>query len=153
MHDNGAAVKLQPDHRLVFKADWEDGVERLRGACACPRVGGHRVPKGARLAANGQRRGHAAAQYRQGETAAARAREGGAESARRQAAVSLKFLRRVGKLRITISAGRHAAMQPRINIACQFIAWVVFRMRFDTKPPQYSACNHKAALKGANSER
>jgi transcription-repair coupling factor (superfamily II helicase) len=31
MHDNGAAVKLQPDHRLVFRADWEDGVERLKG--------------------------------------------------------------------------------------------------------------------------
>jgi hypothetical protein len=24
-------VKLQPDHKLVFKADWEDGVEQLRG--------------------------------------------------------------------------------------------------------------------------
>ena len=31
MHDNGAAVKLQPDHKLVFKADWEDGVEQLEG--------------------------------------------------------------------------------------------------------------------------
>ncbi|MGA7325454.1 MAG: transcription-repair coupling factor [Rhodomicrobium sp.] len=34
MHDNGAAVKLQPDHKLVFKADWEDGVERLKGTRA-----------------------------------------------------------------------------------------------------------------------
>jgi transcription-repair coupling factor (superfamily II helicase) len=31
MHDNGTAVKLQPDHKLVFKADWDDGVEQLRG--------------------------------------------------------------------------------------------------------------------------
>jgi transcription-repair coupling factor (superfamily II helicase) len=30
MHDNGTAVKLQPDHKLVFRAEWEDGVERLR---------------------------------------------------------------------------------------------------------------------------
>ncbi len=37
MHDNGAAVKLQPDHKLVFKADWEDGVERLRGTRALVR--------------------------------------------------------------------------------------------------------------------
>jgi transcription-repair coupling factor (superfamily II helicase) len=25
MHDNGAAVKLQPDHKLVYRAEWEDG--------------------------------------------------------------------------------------------------------------------------------
>jgi len=37
MHDNGAAVKLQPDHKLVFKADWEDGVEQLRGTRALMR--------------------------------------------------------------------------------------------------------------------
>ena len=37
MHDQGANVKLQPDHRLVFKADWEDGVERLKGARALAR--------------------------------------------------------------------------------------------------------------------
>ena len=37
MHDNGAAVKLQPDHKLVFKADWEDGVEQLRGTRALVR--------------------------------------------------------------------------------------------------------------------
>ena len=37
MHDNGAAVKLQPDHKLVFKAEWEEGVERLRGARALVR--------------------------------------------------------------------------------------------------------------------
>jgi transcription-repair coupling factor (superfamily II helicase) len=37
MHDNGAAVKLQPDHKLVFRAEWEDGVERLRGARALVR--------------------------------------------------------------------------------------------------------------------
>ena len=32
MHEQGANVKLQPDHKLVFKADWDDGVERLKGA-------------------------------------------------------------------------------------------------------------------------
>ncbi len=37
MHDKGAAVKLQPDHKLVFKADWEDGVERLKGTRALVR--------------------------------------------------------------------------------------------------------------------
>ena len=37
MHDNGAAVKLQPDHKLVFKADWEDGVEQLSGTRALMR--------------------------------------------------------------------------------------------------------------------
>ena len=37
MYDYGAAVKLQPDHKLVFKAEWEDGVERLRGARALVR--------------------------------------------------------------------------------------------------------------------
>ncbi len=37
MHDNGAAVKLQPDHKLVFKADWDDGVEQLRGTRALVR--------------------------------------------------------------------------------------------------------------------
>ncbi len=37
MHDNGAAVKLQPDHKLVFRAEWEEGVERLRGARALVR--------------------------------------------------------------------------------------------------------------------
>jgi transcription-repair coupling factor (superfamily II helicase) len=37
MHDNGAAVKLQPDHKLVYRAEWEDGVERLRGARALVR--------------------------------------------------------------------------------------------------------------------
>jgi transcription-repair coupling factor (superfamily II helicase) len=37
MHDNGAAVKLQPDHKLVFRAEWEDGVERLKGARALVR--------------------------------------------------------------------------------------------------------------------
>ena len=37
MHDHGAAVKLQPDHKLVFRAEWEDGVERLRGARALVR--------------------------------------------------------------------------------------------------------------------
>ncbi|MGB7915554.1 MAG: TRCF domain-containing protein, partial [Rhodomicrobium sp.] len=37
MHDNGAAVKLQPDHKLVFKADWEDGIEQLRGTRALVR--------------------------------------------------------------------------------------------------------------------
>ncbi len=37
MHDHGAAVKLQPDHKLVFRADWEEGVERLRGARALVR--------------------------------------------------------------------------------------------------------------------
>ncbi|HZV21170.1 MAG TPA: transcription-repair coupling factor, partial [Hyphomicrobiales bacterium] len=34
MHDLGAAVKLQPDHKLVFKADWEDDAERLKGTRA-----------------------------------------------------------------------------------------------------------------------
>ncbi len=34
MYDYGAAVKLQPDHKLVFKAEWEDGLERLRGTRA-----------------------------------------------------------------------------------------------------------------------
>ena len=28
----GAGVKLQPDHKLVYRAEWDDGVERLRGA-------------------------------------------------------------------------------------------------------------------------
>ena len=37
MHDNGASVKLQPDHKLVFRAEWEDGVERLKGARALVR--------------------------------------------------------------------------------------------------------------------
>ncbi|MGO9459510.1 MAG: transcription-repair coupling factor [Rhodomicrobium sp.] len=37
MHDNGSAVKLQPDHKLVFKAEWDEGVERLRGARALVR--------------------------------------------------------------------------------------------------------------------
>jgi transcription-repair coupling factor (superfamily II helicase) len=37
MHDNGAAVKLQPDHKLVYKAEWEDGAERLRGTRALAR--------------------------------------------------------------------------------------------------------------------
>jgi transcription-repair coupling factor (superfamily II helicase) len=37
MHDNGVGVKLQPDHKLVFKADWEDGVEQLRGTRALVR--------------------------------------------------------------------------------------------------------------------
>ncbi len=37
MHDHGAAVKLQPDHKLVFKAEWEEGIERLRGARALVR--------------------------------------------------------------------------------------------------------------------
>jgi transcription-repair coupling factor (superfamily II helicase) len=37
MHDNGAGVKLQPDHKLVYRAEWEDGVERLRGARALVR--------------------------------------------------------------------------------------------------------------------
>jgi transcription-repair coupling factor (superfamily II helicase) len=37
MHDKGAAVKLQPDHKLVFRADWEDGVERLKGTRALVR--------------------------------------------------------------------------------------------------------------------
>ena len=37
MHDNGSAVRLQPDHKLVFKAEWGDGVERLRGARALVR--------------------------------------------------------------------------------------------------------------------
>ncbi len=32
MHDHGVGVKLQPDHKLVYRAEWEDGVERLRGA-------------------------------------------------------------------------------------------------------------------------
>jgi transcription-repair coupling factor (superfamily II helicase) len=37
MHEHGSDVKLQPDHKLVFKADWEDGVERLRGTRALVR--------------------------------------------------------------------------------------------------------------------
>jgi transcription-repair coupling factor (superfamily II helicase) len=37
MYDNGAAVKLQPDHKLVYKAEWEEGVERLKGARALVR--------------------------------------------------------------------------------------------------------------------
>jgi transcription-repair coupling factor (superfamily II helicase) len=37
LHDNAAAAKLQPDHKLVVKAAWEDGVERLRGARALVR--------------------------------------------------------------------------------------------------------------------
>ena len=37
MHDNGAAVKLQPDHKLVFRAEWDDGVEQLRGTRALVR--------------------------------------------------------------------------------------------------------------------
>jgi transcription-repair coupling factor (superfamily II helicase) len=37
MHEQGANVKLQPDHRLVFKADWEDGLERLKGTRALVR--------------------------------------------------------------------------------------------------------------------
>ncbi len=32
MHDHGVGVKLQPDHKLVYRAEWDDGVERLRGA-------------------------------------------------------------------------------------------------------------------------
>ena len=48
MYDYGAAVKLQPDHKLVFKAEWEDGVERLRGARALVReladVAGRKEP-------------------------------------------------------------------------------------------------------------
>ena len=31
MHEQGANVKLQPDQKLVFRADWADGVERLKG--------------------------------------------------------------------------------------------------------------------------
>ena len=31
MHIHGGNVKLQPDHKLVFKAEWDDGVERLKG--------------------------------------------------------------------------------------------------------------------------
>jgi len=37
MHDHGAAVKLQADHKLVFRAGWDDGVERLRGTRALVR--------------------------------------------------------------------------------------------------------------------
>jgi transcription-repair coupling factor (superfamily II helicase) len=37
MHKHGAATKLQPDHKLVFKADWDDGVERLKGTRALVR--------------------------------------------------------------------------------------------------------------------
>ncbi|MGO9483381.1 MAG: transcription-repair coupling factor [Rhodomicrobium sp.] len=37
MYDNGAAVKLQADHKLVFRAEWEEGLERLRGARALVR--------------------------------------------------------------------------------------------------------------------
>jgi transcription-repair coupling factor (superfamily II helicase) len=45
MHDHGAAVKLQPDHRLVFRAEWEDGVERLKGARALVRDLAHIAEK------------------------------------------------------------------------------------------------------------
>ena len=41
MHENGAAVKLQPDHKLVFRAGWEDGIERLKGARALVRELAH----------------------------------------------------------------------------------------------------------------
>ncbi len=48
MHGYGAAVKLQPDHKLVFRAEWDDGVERLRGTRALVReladVAGHKEP-------------------------------------------------------------------------------------------------------------
>jgi transcription-repair coupling factor (superfamily II helicase) len=37
MHQHGSNVKLQPDQKLVFRADWEDGIERLRGARALAR--------------------------------------------------------------------------------------------------------------------
>ncbi len=37
MHDHGAAVKLQPDHKLVFRAEWDEGVERLKGTRALVR--------------------------------------------------------------------------------------------------------------------
>jgi len=37
MHEQGSNVKLQPDHKLVFRADWEDGVERLKGTRALAR--------------------------------------------------------------------------------------------------------------------
>jgi transcription-repair coupling factor (superfamily II helicase) len=37
MHEHGANVKLQPDHKLVFKADWDEGIERLKGARALVR--------------------------------------------------------------------------------------------------------------------
>ena len=73
MHDNGAAVKLQPDHKLVFRAEWDDGVERLRGARALVReladVAEHKEPA---LPQTVSGRGHAAAQYRQAEAAGAR---------------------------------------------------------------------------------
>ncbi len=49
MYDNGAAVKLQPDHKLVFRAEWNEGVERLRGARALVReladVAEHKEPR------------------------------------------------------------------------------------------------------------
>ena len=48
MHDHGATVKLQPDHKLVFRAEWDEGVERLRGARALVReladVAEHKEP-------------------------------------------------------------------------------------------------------------
>jgi transcription-repair coupling factor (superfamily II helicase) len=37
MYDHGSSVKLQPDHKLVFKAGWEEGAERLKGARALVR--------------------------------------------------------------------------------------------------------------------
>jgi transcription-repair coupling factor (superfamily II helicase) len=37
MHQQGANVKMQPDQKLVVRADWEDGVERLRGTRALAR--------------------------------------------------------------------------------------------------------------------
>jgi transcription-repair coupling factor (superfamily II helicase) len=37
MHEHGANVKLQPDHKLVFKADWDEGIERLKGTRALVR--------------------------------------------------------------------------------------------------------------------
>ena len=70
MHDNGTAVKLQPDHKLVFRAEWDDGVERLRGTRALVReladVAEHKEPA---LPQTARRRGHAAPQYRQAEAA------------------------------------------------------------------------------------
>ena len=75
MHDNGAAVKLQPDHKLVFRAEWDDGVERLRGARALVRELADVAERKSRRCRRLRRRGHAAAQYRQDEAAASRRKD------------------------------------------------------------------------------
>ena len=70
MHDNGAAVKLQPGPQACLQG----GVGRRRGAasrgaCAGARACGCRRAQGAGAAGHGYGRGHAAAQHRQAEAA------------------------------------------------------------------------------------